>query len=547
MTARTAITADTLLEAGDVDEWLASLRLTRSDVEQLAQAKVPQAGGWRLLRTFRKDHLPCCAFSAPDGQHYELYWTDNQVIGALQCQRDIRARAVLGKLAKMTAILHNPPPGVGWDETEVGDYSVSCRGGGRYSVSGDIGYLMALRAGPDVPLPEGVARFATLLENPGKHDFSCTMLELDEVVVKAVQELRVQIASDDLAGEGLEKEVHCTIKYGTHTDDIEEVKKVLKSCGLREVRYRIGKLSTFPPSEHSDGATVLKFDIESEDLEKLNAAISKELKATDSFPEYHPHMTVAYVKTDAADKYLGQVLDAGGPEHVASRICFSQQDGTQIRFDLSDLAPLKESEEFNIMAALASVEDNVLNHGRWGPEHRAPIAGAEWKALHGCRSLEELMHALRRPATRAAHYAGMSMESVLKDWQEDIEAVMQDSQDQPSIGPDDDYTGAGGPRDIDPNLPLPESRNRRAVSGLAEGVEVRGVWKRQGEPNDGTWMARECSYRGTTLYIEQDLLHMPGQAAEEAARDAELAKPPGPPLPESVSRNRRAPWLMPSA
>lgn len=176
------------------------------------------------------------------------------------------------------------------------------------------------------------------MEKAGVHSFSCTMLLAPEHLTSELQHLQDQIDDADLAGDGKEDEFHVTACYGTHTSDVEKIKDVLREVGLDEISLRFSGLSTFPPSEHSEGATVLKLDVESEDLERINAAIRKALPTTDSFPDYHPHLTLAYVKTAAAEKYLGKrISDDGGDAFTSSSIVFSQQDGEQVHFDLHEL------------------------------------------------------------------------------------------------------------------------------------------------------------------------------------------------------------------
>lgn len=176
-------------------------------------------------------------------------------------------------------------------------------------------------------LPESLVD--RLLENGGPHSYSCTMLMLPDLEDDLAR-IAAEIDPQDLAGDGIETEAHVTVCYGTHTHDPEEIKAILQEVGIGQVHLSLGALSTFPPSDHSDGAAVLKFDVESEDLEKMNAAIRAKLKTTDSFPEYHPHITLAYVKPEAVEKYLGKTFPA--VEIVANTFQFSAQDGTKTDF-----------------------------------------------------------------------------------------------------------------------------------------------------------------------------------------------------------------------
>ncbi len=48
---------------------------------------------------------------------------------------------------------------------------------------------------------------------------------------------------------------------------------------------------------------VVKFDVESEQMSKLNKLMTDNFDYTNDYPDYHPHMTVAYVKKGMGKKY----------------------------------------------------------------------------------------------------------------------------------------------------------------------------------------------------------------------------------------------------
>ncbi len=116
---------------------------------------------------------------------------------------------------------------------------------------------------------------------------------------------RRRIDYRDVAGDG--KEVggdHVTVKYGIKGDDVEGIKKYLAS--LAPFDATLGKTEKFPPTEHSDGAAVIHAPVISPELERINREIEKHGEfAPSNFPDYRPHATVAYVKPEKADKYVG--------------------------------------------------------------------------------------------------------------------------------------------------------------------------------------------------------------------------------------------------
>ena len=51
---------------------------------------------------------------------------------------------------------------------------------------------------------------------------------------------------------------------------------------------------------------VLKFDVDSEDLHEYNGHFAK-LPNSDSYPDYHPHCTIAYLNKGMAKNYHGKL------------------------------------------------------------------------------------------------------------------------------------------------------------------------------------------------------------------------------------------------
>jgi 2'-5' RNA ligase len=90
---------------------------------------------------------------------------------------------------------------------------------------------------------------------------------------------------------GRETDPHVTIKYG-FTPDLtdDEVKKMLS--GVKKFSVTVSGISTFSPEKFD----VVKFDVVPNgqllDLRKL----ADKFPNKDSHPNYHPHITIAYVK-----------------------------------------------------------------------------------------------------------------------------------------------------------------------------------------------------------------------------------------------------------
>jgi hypothetical protein len=137
------------------------------------------------------------------------------------------------------------------------------------------------------------------------HDYSCVMLplpeELGDLIIgwgkRNIPETDLFVDEDGL---GRETEPHITVKYGL-TDPMpdENLLKVFKSTAPFDVKLL--PISLF----RSEKYDVVKLDISSPQLLELNRRVCDVAPHHDTFPEYIPHVTIAYVKKGTGDKLEG--------------------------------------------------------------------------------------------------------------------------------------------------------------------------------------------------------------------------------------------------
>ncbi len=99
---------------------------------------------------------------------------------------------------------------------------------------------------------------------------------------------------------GKETKPHITILFGFDipTTDKNKLKDlILNETNNKPIELKIVGLSYFETPKFD----VLKFDIESEDLIKLNKVCTDNFDYSSDFPNYHPHMTISYVKKGLMD------------------------------------------------------------------------------------------------------------------------------------------------------------------------------------------------------------------------------------------------------
>lgn len=170
-------------------------------------------------------------------------------------------------------------------------------------------------------LRKNILQEAILNEN--KNRYGCLMVNLE---VDTWSSLTKIIDKEDLyepegdSDYGIEKQPHVTILFGLHGSikdkDIEiEIKKI------KEPEIKIKDVSIFNQKEYE----VLKFDVESSDLKKLNKKFC-EFPHTTDFPDYHPHITIAYLKPKTSEKYIKKIKDLDFNFKIKN-ICYSKTNG----------------------------------------------------------------------------------------------------------------------------------------------------------------------------------------------------------------------------
>lgn len=114
------------------------------------------------------------------------------------------------------------------------------------------------------------------------------------------------IRPEDLAGDGFENSVHVTVLYGFNPGvSAADVQAVLKMWGRPELRFTLGPIARFDTSLEHD---VLKCDVKFDaDLRELNTLLVQQFagKLTQTFPDYKPHCTLAYLRKGACPSLNG--------------------------------------------------------------------------------------------------------------------------------------------------------------------------------------------------------------------------------------------------
>lgn len=102
---------------------------------------------------------------------------------------------------------------------------------------------------------------------------------------------------------GKEVEPHITILYGLHKD-IKHHKLIEDLESIQPITITLKSISLFK----NDSFDVLKIDVESEQLRKARDLFINKYDNTQTFDQYNPHITIAYLKKGRGYKYLKNKL-----------------------------------------------------------------------------------------------------------------------------------------------------------------------------------------------------------------------------------------------
>jgi 2'-5' RNA ligase len=158
------------------------------------------------------------------------------------------------------------------------------------------------------------------------YEYGCAMLYFNFPEIKEIHSL---ISKGDLYEEegdrtyGLETEPHTTLLFGLHNEvGVEDVTSVLDKFTFSTC------IINTPSLFKNEKYDVLKFDVKGPNLHKCNTELRK-FPHTNTF-DYHPHFTIAYVKSGLGQKYVEEI---GDREYslVPKYAIYSQPDGAKTK------------------------------------------------------------------------------------------------------------------------------------------------------------------------------------------------------------------------
>jgi hypothetical protein len=172
--------------------------------------------------------------------------------------------------------------------------------------------------------------------SPQTYDYSSVLYLLPEKEAKQIYRLGLKVVSDDDLYHdpedptfGREDEMHCTVLYGIHDKRSVATRQILKR--VKPFEIKLGTITAFTrPEKPFD---VLKVDVTGSELHRLHDLLRDNLEVTESYPDYKPHVTIAYLKKGKAEPLIGNDKFKGITLPV-DKVVFSSSAGVKTPISL---------------------------------------------------------------------------------------------------------------------------------------------------------------------------------------------------------------------
>ena len=168
----------------------------------------------------------------------------------------------------------------------------------------------------------------TIFKNDAKYDYIMLYSNIDKKkwnsILDQIDEKDLYYDPEGIEEYGREEDPHCTIIFGIHSSENEQDKIIKKLENYKPVTLELGKVSMFDTDKYD----VIKIDVKpSKELLSYRKDMIENTKNTQTYADYHPHMTVAYVKKGKGNKYIKKInIDELGKELEFDTIKYSDSD-----------------------------------------------------------------------------------------------------------------------------------------------------------------------------------------------------------------------------
>jgi 2'-5' RNA ligase len=171
-------------------------------------------------------------------------------------------------------------------------------------------------------------------------EYGCLMALVPHELAQEIVEFGVKNIPDDALyidedKFGRELEVHITIKYGLVDDNPKTARRIFNDH--KPFKGKLGKVKHFEPDVEYAEFDVVTVEVVSEDLEHMNKEVCEKLECAKGLvsDEYHPHITLAYVKKGLGKDFIGST-EFEGREIELDTVVFSPAVGNKTYFSIGN-------------------------------------------------------------------------------------------------------------------------------------------------------------------------------------------------------------------
>lgn len=173
-----------------------------------------------------------------------------------------------------------------------------------------------------------IKNYIQFIKESSGYEYGCVMIE---VPVSNWNEITSYIDPEDIytGGDdthGIQEFPHLTLLYGLHKEVTPEMVKSVFEGFTKDINIEVNGIGIFENNDYD----VVKFNVNPDGaLQELHDKLS-ELPNSDQFPNYTPHITIAYVNKGTGKKYVKP--DYKYEVKNVDKITYSMVDGNEIKF-----------------------------------------------------------------------------------------------------------------------------------------------------------------------------------------------------------------------
>ena len=174
-----------------------------------------------------------------------------------------------------------------------------------------------------------IKNYIQFIKESSGYEYGCVMVEVPvsnwDEITSYIDPKDVYIGDDDT--HGIQENPHVTILYGLHKEVTPEMVKSIFENFTGSINIEVNGIDIFENKDYD----VVKFNVNPDGaLQELHDKLS-EFPNSNSFPDYKPHITIAYVNKGTGKKYIKP--DYKYVVKNVDKITYSMPNGEKIHFD----------------------------------------------------------------------------------------------------------------------------------------------------------------------------------------------------------------------